>query len=725
MGKIRTKLGALGQSAGKALGAANKAVDKGIAGLGKFSDAIGIGAAVSVAGLGLALKDTITDGANFERTMVFAAAQFPGMIKQGTKEFQALQQAAMAVGDATEFSAQDAAEGLTLLATAGLSAEQAIAALPKVVNFATASKVEFSRASDIANDSMGAFSLKSQDAAKNAANMSRVMDVLTRAAADSTTNVEELFDAVKTGGPIAKTAGASLETFISYTEVLAGVGIKGSDAGTAIRNMFLELGAPSTAATKGMQKLGVTLARTKSGAIDMTATMGRFAKATAKMTKAQKIRALGDVFGARTIGPFIALMDAGVDVVGEFEKSLQQATGTTDGMAKELAGDTLGAFRQFDSLISGLKLDIFFAIKPVVLELVKATSDWVTANRELIKTKAAEWITEIRDNLPQIWAWTVRIAKAVAAFLVLAAAVKVLTTIFTIIGWISTAWAFIAPILMGTVIPAIAAVSLPVLAIGAAIAALVALLWAFWPEISEFFSGIADWAVETFARLWTATKDVFAKISAFVVASFEFIVGVLAVVLSPIIEFHKALWGAVAAIFVAAFQWIAQKAIGFYVWFLKVWEPIGAWFSGIWEGVKTSFFDALSWVVQKAQVYYAQFLKVWEPIKTWFSGIWQSIADGFQSLVGPIIDKVSGLIDKARKIGRGVLGTETAEDKATGEPAPQVVSPQARAASEAADASANASVDGKITVEAAPGTKATVRAKPRTVPINLQPSGAF
>jgi hypothetical protein len=57
--------------------------------------------------------------------------------------------------------------------------------------------------------------------------------------------------------------------------------------------------------------------------------------------------------------------------------------------------------------------------------------------------------------------------------------------------------------------------------------------------------------------------------------------------------------------------------------------------------------------------------------------------------------------------------------------APQVVSPQARGAAENAEASANASVDGTITVAPAPGVKATVRSKPGSLPLRVHPSGAL
>jgi hypothetical protein len=58
----------------------------------------------------------------------------------------------------------------------------------------------------------------------------------------------------------------------------------------------------------------------------------------------------------------------------------------------------------------------------------------------------------------------------------------------------------------------------------------------------------------------------------------------------------------------------------------------------------------------------------------------------------------------------------------------QFISPQERAAAantEAAAAGPGTTVDGTITVEAKPNTKASVKAKPRKVPIVLKPSGAF
>jgi TP901 family phage tail tape measure protein len=732
--KIKTKLGSLGKGASGALKGANAAVDRGIAGMGKFSDAIGIAGAVSVAGLGLALKDTIDEGAHFERTMVFAAAQFPGMIKQGTKEFDALSAAARKVGDETEFSSQDAAEGLTLLATAGLSAKAAIAALPKVVNFATASKVEFARASDIANDAMGAFSLTSKDATKNAANMSRVMDVLTRAAADSTTNVEELFDAVKVGGPIAKTAGVSLEQFVAYTETLASVGIKGSDAGTALRNMFLELGAPSTAAAKGMAHLGVKLAKTKDGAIDMTTTVERFSKATSKMTRAQKIAALGNVFGARTIGPFIALMDAGAGAIGDYKKSLDGAAGTTEGMAKLLSADMLGALRNFSSLIDGVKLDVFTAIRPIIMDLVKATSEWVTANRDLIKTKAAEWLAALRDNLPVIWTWTVRLAEAFAGLLVFAATIKAIsfaveaytlaTKLAVPITWLWNAAvdanilsnALLAGEIVGLKIAQWASQAATV-AVTAATWLYEAAIWAGQVGTAEFtaaaiLSKLAQWASRAATVAVTAATWLYeGAVWAVQLATTEF---TAATVLAKIAQWasQAATWAANAAqTAYAVVVGVSSGALGLFTG--AAWASVTA--IGAQAAALAPFLITVGALAAAVLALYAAWNQ-WSKLDASLSG-----SGGISGTVGKMMSM--GTLDPFK--AHDAAMNEQAKQDAAWRDQPQIVSPQARAASESAEANASASVNGEITVKAAPGAKATAKSKPSSVPLRVAQSGAF
>lgn len=714
LAKIRTGLSAFGKSAQGALGKANKAVDAGMRGVGRFSTAIGVGAVASVGTLGLALRQTIVEGTEFERTMTFAAAQFPGMIKAGTKEFEALKLAARQVGDDTEFSAQQGAEALTLLATAGLDAKQAIAALPKVVNFAMAAQIEMADASTFANDTMGAFSLTSKNAAKNAANMGRVMDVLTRAAADSTTNVSELYEAIKMGGPIAKTAGASIEDFVAMAGVLAKVGIKGGEAGTAIRNSFLELGAPSSAATKGLKKLGIQVQKTKDGGIDMTATIGKFVVASKKMTKAQKITALGAVFGQRTIGPFIALMDAGVDVIGEMEKSLNSAKGTTEGMSKVMSGDALGALRQFDSLLAGLRLDVFEAVREPMLAIVKATSEWVTANRGLIKTKAGEWATALKENLPAIWMWTVRVAKAFAGFMVVAATVRVATVAvagFELamklaegVAWLfgksmtAAKWA-INGVNVATIRARIATVALKIAQLASRAATLLqtAAMWAYKVPLDAALLSTIRARIATvglkIAQLASRAATVIATAAMWAYRTAMMSGTIAQTAYTAVVTTSS---GALAAFRVAALSSVAA---------------IGAQAAAMAPMLIT--LGAAAAAVMALVAAWDQYNKLDKALAG---------SGGITGTVGKMWEM--GTIDPF-KAHDAVMNEKAVADRKKRE-APQIVTPAERAARETVEAGGGtASVDGHITVEAKKGTSAEVKAKPRNVGLKMQPSGAF
>lgn len=709
--KIRGEVSGFGRATENALKGANRAVNKGLGAIKRFSTELGVAGVASIAGIGYQLADVIRQGAEFEQVLVKTGAAFEVPVKKGTKAFEELVTAARNVGRTTEFSGAKAAHGLNSLATAGYSVDQSIAALPKIVDFASAAQLELGQASDIASDTLGAFSLRSSDAAENAENMGRIMDVMSRAAADSTTNVAELFESIRMGGAFAATSGASIEQFTAMAGVLANRGIKGSEAGTAIRNSFLHLTKVTPEATRTMKKLGITIAKTEAGAIDMPATIGRFSKATEKLTKAQKAQAVASVFGAYTVGPFLNLMNAGEGEIRKFTKNLEKANGTTKTMAETMRDSTAAKIQKFWNIITDVKLGVFEAISDTVLDIAGNIGDWAVQNEKLISMKADEWAKKLKESLPEIAMWTERIAKALAGFLVLSAVVKVISLVATVIGGLATAfaWAEFTALLLGTTI---GAVVWPIVLIGLAIAGLVALIWAYWPEIKAFFSKVYDWAVDAIGRMWDWIKDAFGKAKEFLKASFEFLVGLFRLIFAPQIEALKGYYNAIKFVLGAVFDY-----------FKGVWNAIGEVLTTAWDAI-----------VEAHRPYYDAFVFLWSGLKDFFRGLWDEIAgfaikafDWISEKLDPILEAVGKFIKTVRAVGRITLGTETDVDEevARERRAAHVISPQARAAAEIAEANATASVGGTITVRAEPGTKAVAKTKPGKVPIALQPSGAF
>jgi TP901 family phage tail tape measure protein len=273
--RMQNSIGKFTRSASDGLGRLNRIFSKVSDGIKKVGRNMLIGAAV----IGGAMTSVVATGAQFEQSIVNASAKFPEGIKRGTDAFKALEDAARKTGSTTEFTASQSAEALNFLAMAGFNAENAIAALPGVVDLATASSLDLGTATDIASDYLGAFNLMTKDSQQLGRNLQRVNDVIAKTATSANTSVTDLFEAIKDGGPVATTAGASLETFASLAGTLANAGIKGSRAGTTLKNTFLSIAAPSTSAAKILKRLSVSTQDADGNMLDIVETLDSLNKA--------------------------------------------------------------------------------------------------------------------------------------------------------------------------------------------------------------------------------------------------------------------------------------------------------------------------------------------------------------------------------------------------------------------------------------------------------------
>jgi TP901 family phage tail tape measure protein len=704
IGKIIGKLGQLGRAGKKGLASLDGAVNKSFKALGKFSSEIGVASVVSLGALAYEMSNVITVGREFEKTLIRTGSAFEVPARQGTAAFAALEAAAMNVGDTTEFTSQQGAEGLNSLATAGYTVEQSIAALPKIIDFASAATLELGQASDITSDTLGAFGLRTTDAAENTAQMARVMDVMTRAAADSTTNVAELFEGIRAGGAFAKTTGATLEQFAALQGTLANKGTKGAEAGTAIRNAYLHLTTQTKQAHDAQAKLGVVTAKNKDGSIDMITTIGRFAKATQKLTKDQKGAAIATIFGAFAVGPFLSLMDAGEKDVRAFADRLKGAGGTAHEMALAMRESADAKIAMFWNKLENLRLTVFRAIAPTVLEIADAVGKWVTANKDLVSAKAAEWATTLKDVLPVIAAWLPRIAKGFAAFVVFAGTVKTATLAIQgyeaatkIVQGVQWAW--------NTAVTATTA----------------ALNWSWVAtvrmKVAQIASRVATFVATGVQTAYAAVLNTTAIASgrvrlAEIASKVAQVASRVATVVATGVQTAYAAVLAVTSGGLAAFRLAAFASVPAITAQVVAMAPMLAMVGAVMAAVLA-------------------LVAAWDQ----YNKLDKSLAGsgGVTGTVGKMIEMGTWDPFAAHDavMNEKAVAARREQDKKDAAPPqdqrPQIVPPQDRAAAATAAATAgeNASVDGTITVEAKPGTKASVKARPSPVGLKLQPSGAL
>lgn len=737
----------------KSTGAAVKA-------LGSASLAVAATAGAATAGLVAGLKEVVDVGAEFERTMVAAAAKFSPEIRAGTEEFRKLAVAAEGVGATTEFNAQQAALALKDLASAGFGVDQAIGALPGIVNLATAEQMDLAEASNIVTKSLGAFGLASDDAAVQSANLVRITDAMGKAAGVSKTGMTELFEAVKEGGPIATGAGIAMEELLALTAGLAESGIEASVAGTTLKNMVSTLSAPTKEASEVFQELGVKLRDAEGNLLSPIAVLDEL---NAKIgASPRRIELLEKAFGKIPLAGVVGLLGTGTAKLEQFHTAIKDSAGNTAKLAEVMRNTTSGDIDGFSSAIDGVKVAIFGVVKGPLRGVLKAITDWVGANRELIASGVEKFLGKIGAAAKAVAPLLEKFFEGFGGKFDLSGTIdsvgagfdELLETIQTPefedmakrwgerLGVVADAATSIA----GAIADAVPSVMLlsdalqrpsdqirELLggALGKGAGALSSIVGGaatglrtgieFVLALPSRLQVAAAAASARISGVFDRVGEMFERLKAFAMPAIEFVVG-LAILAAHIVQrmwrpvgaFFAKLWAGVSEKASVVWQALTSAAAAVYARFLDIWSPIALWFSDRWDEVKAGFEMAWSGFVDFMQGIYDGFLDIWNPIVSFFSDIWDEVATTFEETVGGILTRIETAVDFVRSIGRQGLGGD--EPDAGGGDGPQLV--------DRGGGRDGVDVGGTITVV---GPKGTTVQKKRGSPVGLDlaPSGGF
>lgn len=197
------------------------------------------GYSVGIFGAVMATRSLITTNEAFEQSMASSLAITNGVSPQIRKEMELT---ARQVAYQTKFSTAEAGQAYYYLFSAGMDAASALKAMPQVAKFAQAGMFDLSQATDLATDAQSALGLRSDDATKNLAGLTRVTDVLVRGAQLANASVEQFSLALTNkAGPAARLVGKDIEEMVSVLAVYADQGVKAEVAGTAIAIVLRDL----------------------------------------------------------------------------------------------------------------------------------------------------------------------------------------------------------------------------------------------------------------------------------------------------------------------------------------------------------------------------------------------------------------------------------------------------------------------------------------------------
>jgi len=286
-----------------------------------------------------------------------------------TAELEAMRDVAKDLGSSTEFSAGQAADGLTFLAMAGFDASEAMASIPAVLDLATAAGLGLAEAADTASNIMSGFGIEAADAAD-------VTDILAAASSRANTSVSQLGQAMSTVAPIAKALDISLADTAAAIGLMSDAGIQGERAGTALRGVLASLAGPTSQAEDALRGLGLTIADVDPATNSLTEIMGKLGAAGLSTADAMEI------FGREAASGALVLVE-GAARLGEFGDELRNVDGAASDMAAQirdnLGGDIDGLLSSVQGLVIALGDAGLTAILRGVVQAITAVSRGVTA----------------------------------------------------------------------------------------------------------------------------------------------------------------------------------------------------------------------------------------------------------------------------------------------------------------------------------------------------------
>lgn len=338
--------------------------------------------AVSVVENGLKSLTTgaISAGTNFESAMS-SVASISGATGNDLKE---LTSKAKQMGATTQFSATEAANAMEYMAMAGWKTKDMVSGIGGIMNLAAASGSDLARTSDIVTDALTAFG-------KSASDSGTFADVMAAASSNANTNVEMMGETFKYVGAAAGAMGYSIQDIALATGLMANSGIKGSEAGTALRSVITRMAKPTKESSAAMKKLGLSMTDSKGRMKSFGTIMKDMRKGMKGMTEDQKASYAAMLGGQEAMSGVLAIANASEKDFNKLSKAIDNSKNAAQNMAKVKLDNLKGDVTILQSSMEGLGITIFDQVGGNLRGLVGTATDVVgKINEKLSNGKGIE-----------------------------------------------------------------------------------------------------------------------------------------------------------------------------------------------------------------------------------------------------------------------------------------------------------------------------------------------
>lgn len=590
------------------------------------------------------------------------------VIAGGTaKDIDGLSDVANHMGAVLPISAQDAADAMVAMARDGASIGTIKKEFPAIAEAATAAGANLQTTASVVQQAMNIWgdSLKSPQQAAA---------ILTQTANLSNASIEDMQQALATIGSVAKLAGMDMSTTSEAIGLLTNRGFSAAQASEDLSFAIRQMLAPSKGAKKEMDALGLSFVDSSGKMKPFPQILKEVAAATDGMGDAQKTAALKTMFGAAGMQAIAPLLDAVKDksdntttswsayakAMNGAAKDTQTATKFLSDQANEMQQNLGSKIEQVGGNWEALRnkaMQTKGGVNSAILDMMNQSLEWATTSN----SSTAQVIRSFIGMSPAIGAATTALGGLFKGWgKLISFGGSVITTIgnvgrvmkaLSMAGDLTTAISSLRELAATSQLAAgsmrvlqVAQLALahPCVAIGVAIAAVVAALAVFFTKTKtgqaiwkRFTQSVAD-SVDGIKQAWQSMTDFFSNLWNNIVTTAQNVWSSFGQFFSPVVQSIESVWQGISDFFGNLWNGIVTTAQGIWSSFAQGMAPIVDAFKNLWSTL-TDFFSTL-WqgIVNTAQTIWQGLLPIvtaiWNGIKTVVSTIMQAISDVIQTI---------------------------------------------------------------------------------------------
>lgn len=533
------------------------------------------------------------------------------------EDFEKLTTLAQDLGKTTAWSASEVAEAMQYTGMAGWSAQQNIDGLAGVLNLASATGTDLARTSDILTDAISAFG-------DTAADSARYADVMTAASTNANVNVELLGESYKYVGSLAGTMGYEIDQVTTALAAMGNQGIKGSQAGTSLKNAISNLAAPTDAMQKAMDQLGISIVNSDGTMKSFEDVIDNLQGSFAGLTEDQQAAYAKTLFGKNAMAGMLAVINTSAEDYDKLADAISNSGGAAEDAANTQLDNLQGQLTLLKSAVEGIAIS--FGNK--MLPYLKKAAEFAQGLADKINGLSDEQM----DLILKIAAVVAAIGPALMIFGKMVSIVGKGIQIFNMVRRAIT--------LAGGAIGLITSpVGIAIIAIVALIAIIV-LLIKNWDKVKAAAANVWNYVKSVFASMGNAASGLGEKFAGIKekVGVFVNAVKNLWTVIQPVVS---AIGSLVATVFQAQIGAAIGAAIGF---FTNMANTVMAVVGGI--------LDILSGIITfLTGVFTGNWQQAWEGIVSIFSGIFDTIVALAKAPINGVISIINGAIAGINNLG--------------------------------------------------------------------------